>query len=156
MEKNTSPRRPKILILATLSGGYAGADAVGQMHVDYLSNTYIFPVRTPAMFPKEFYLNAFEQGIDSIIVMYSGTDCPYKGAPERSAQIINHTYQAMKERGIDVRRLRLVAICTVCTKPFVKEIRLMNELLEGIGYVKDEIAAYVGAPGKELSIGQNS
>lgn len=90
MEKNTSPRRPKILILATLSGGYAGAaDAVGQMHIDYLSNTYIFPVRTPAIFPKESYLNAFEQGIDSIIVMYSGTDCPYKEAPERTAQIIN-------------------------------------------------------------------
>jgi coenzyme F420-reducing hydrogenase delta subunit len=149
-------RHPKILILATLSGGYAGADAVGQMHIDYPSNTYILPVRTPAMFPKEFYLSAFEQGIDGIIVMYSGTDCPYKGAPERTAQIINHTYQAMKARGIDARRLRLAAICTVCTKPFVKETKLMNELLEGIGYVKDEIAAHAGAPGKESSIGQNS
>jgi hypothetical protein len=88
--------------------------------------------------------------------MYSGTDCPYKGAPERTAQIINHTYQAMKARGIDARRLRLAAICTVCTKPFVKETKLMNELLEGIGYVKDEIAAHAGAPGKESSIGQNS
>jgi F420-non-reducing hydrogenase iron-sulfur subunit len=156
MENSTTPRRPKILILATLSGGYAGADAVGQMHIDYPSNTYILPVRTPAMFPKDFYLNAFERGIDGIIVMYSGTDCPYKGAPERTGQIINHTYQAMKERGIDSRRLRLVAICTVCTKPFVKEAELMDQLLEGIGYVKDEIAAHVGAPGKELSIGQNS
>lgn len=156
MENSTPPRRPKILILATLSGGYAGADAVGQMHIDYPSNTYILPVRTPAMFPKEFYLNAFERGIDGIIVMYSGTDCPFKGAPERTAQIINHTYQAMKELGIDSRRLRLVAICTVCTKPFVKEAELMDQLLEGIGYVKDEIAAHVGAPGKELSIGQDS
>jgi F420-non-reducing hydrogenase iron-sulfur subunit len=143
MEKSTASRRPKILILATLSGGYAGADAVGQMHTDYPSNTYILPVRTPAMFPKEFYLNAFEGGIDGIIIMYSGTDCPYKGAPERTAQIINHTYQAMKERGIDDRRLRLAAICTVCTKPFIRETKLMNELLEGIGYVKDEIAARV-------------
>jgi coenzyme F420-reducing hydrogenase delta subunit len=142
MEKSTAARRPKILILATLSGGYAGADAVGQLHVDYPSNTYIFPVRTPAMFPEEFYLRAFEQGIDGIIVMYSGADCPYKGAPERTAQIINHTYQVMQERGIDARRLRLAAICTVCTKPFLKEANQMNELLQGIGFVKGEIATH--------------
>jgi len=140
MEKITATRRPKILILATLSGGYAGADAVGQLHVDYPSNTYIFPVRTPAMFPEEFYLRTFEQGIDGIIVMYSGADCPYKGAPDRTAQIVNQTYQAMQERGIDTRRLRLAAICTVCTRPFLKETNQMNELLQGIGFVKDEIA----------------
>jgi F420-non-reducing hydrogenase iron-sulfur subunit len=140
MEKSTAASRPKILILATLSGGYAGADAVGQLHVDYPSNTYIFPVRTPAMFPEGFYLRAFERGIDGIIVMYSGADCPYRGAPERTAQIINRTYQVMSERGIDTRRLRLAAICTVCTKPFLKETNQMNELLQGIGFVKDEIA----------------
>jgi len=153
MDISSTSRRPKILILATLSGGYAGADAVGQLHLDYPSNTYILPVRTPAMFPKEFYLRAFEQGMDGIIIMYSGTDCPYKGAPERTAEIIGHTYEDMKMRGIDVRRLRLASICTVCAKPFVKETKMMNELLEGIGFVKDEIASHVGAPGKELSVG---
>ena len=155
MEKNISNnRRTKILILATLSGGYAGADAVGQMHIDYPSNTYILPVRTPAMFPKEFYIRAFEQGIDGIIIMYSGTDCPYKGAAERTAEIINETYEAMKEHGIDHRRLRLAAICTVCTKPFIRETTLMNQLLEGIGYIKDEIKAYSHVPGKEPSFGK--
>lgn len=156
MEKSTATRRTKILILATLSGGYAGADAVGQLHIDYPTNTYILPVRTPAMFPKEFYLRTFEKGIDGIIVMYSGTDCPYKGAPERTAKIINHTYEAMKEHGIDTRRLRLAAICTVCTKPFVRETKLMHDLLEGIGFVEDEIAAHAGAAGKEQDIGQNA
>jgi hypothetical protein len=37
--------------------------------------------------------------------------------------------------------MKLAAICTVCTKPFQKEVRLMNEVLEEIGYVKDEINA---------------
>jgi len=131
--------KPKILILATLSGGYAGADAVGQLHTDYATNTYILPVLCPSMFPPEFYLRSYEQGIDGIIVMYSGTDSPYKGGPERTAVLINQTYPLMKERGIDTRRMKLAAICTVCTKPFQKESRLMNEVLEEIGYVKDEI-----------------
>ena len=99
-----SDAKTKILILATLSGGYAGADSVGQLHTDYASNTYVLPVLSPAMFAESFYLDAFERGIDAIIVMYSGTDCPYKGAAERTAKIINQTYILMKERGIDTRR----------------------------------------------------
>ena len=134
--------KPKILILATLSGGYAGADSVGQLHAHYPTNTYILPVICPCMFPEEFYLQSFARGIDGIIVMYSGTDSPYKGGPERAAALINQTYPLMKERGIDTRRLKLAAICTVCTKPFLKNIDEMEQLLQEIGYVKDEIAAH--------------
>jgi F420-non-reducing hydrogenase iron-sulfur subunit len=132
---------PRILILATLSGGYAGADSVGQLHADYSTNVHVLPVVCPAMFPKEFYLRSFEKGIDAICVMYSGTDCPYKGGAERTAEIINTVYPIMKERGIDTRRLRLLAICTVCTKPFLKEVNQTQELLQEIGPVKKELAA---------------
>jgi len=134
--------KPKILILATLSGGYAGADAVGQLHAHYPTNTYVLPVICPCMFPEEFYLQSFERGIDGIIVMYSGTDSPYKGGSERAAALINQTYPLMKERGIDTRRLKLAAICTVCTKPFLKNVEEMDRLLQEIGYVKNEIATH--------------
>lgn len=132
---------PKILILATLSGGYAGADSVGQLHTDYASNVFILPTVCPAMFPEEFYLRTFAKGFDAILVMYSGTDCPYKGGAERTAEIVNRVYPMMKERGIDPRRLRLTAICTVCTKPFLKEVSQMNNLLREIGPVRGELAA---------------
>lgn len=132
---------PRILVLATLSGGYAGADSVGQIHADYSTNVHVLPVVCPAMFPKEFYIRTFEKGIDAISVMYSGTDCPYKGGAERTAEIINTVYPIMKERGIDTRRLRLLAICTVCTKPFLKEVNQMEALLQEIGPVKNELAA---------------
>lgn len=141
-----SKGRHKILILATLSGGYAGADSVGQLHANYASNTYILPVVCPSMFSEDFYLRAFERGIDMVLVMYSGTDCPFIGGAERTAQIINKTYPLMKERGLDTRRLRLVAICTVCTSPFLKEVRNANELLEEIGPVLDELHSAQAAP----------
>jgi len=125
----------KILILATLSGGYRGADAAGQAHLEYAPNAYILPVLSAAMFPETFYLRAFEHGFDGIIVMYSGTDCPYKGAAERTAEIVNGTYERLKERGLDPRRLRLTAICTVCVRPFLEEITKMNDLLGELGPV---------------------
>ncbi len=139
MESRAKNGKPKILILGTVSGGYRGADSVGQLHWDYPANTYILPVICPSMFPEDFYLKAFERGIDAIIVMFSGTDCPYKGGAERTAEIINRTYQRMKERGIDTRRLRLVAICTVCTAAFYREVNQMVKLLEEIGPVKAEL-----------------
>jgi F420-non-reducing hydrogenase iron-sulfur subunit len=137
----TQAPKPKILILATLSGGYRGADATGQSHLEYAPNTYILPVMTTAMFPAQFYLNAFERGIDGIIVMYSGTDSPYKGESERTAEIINQTYKLLKERDVDTRRLRLAAICTVCVRPFLNEIQNMSSLLEEIGPVHHPLPA---------------
>lgn len=134
---------PKILILATLSGGYAGADSVGQGHFDYAPNVYILPVVCPAMFPEDFYLSTFQKGIDAILVMYSGTDCPYKGGAERTAEIINQVYPKMKEQGLNPRRLRLTAICTVCVRPFLNEVTQMNDLLREIGPVQAELAASI-------------
>lgn len=140
MPSNEIERKPKILILATLAGGYAGADSAGQVFAEYPANTYILPVRCPVMFPPEFFVRAFEKGIDGIILMYSGTDSPYKVEAEGTAELIKRTYTLMKDRGIDIRRLRLTAICTVCVKPFLKEVKLMEELLDGIGFIKDELS----------------
>ncbi len=124
---------PKILILATLSGGYRGADSAGQAHLEYPPNTYILPVMSAAMFPASFYMDAFERGIDGIIVMYSGTDSPYKGAPERTAVLVNEAYELMKARNLNLQRLRLTAICTVCARPFIEEITKMEQLLDKLG-----------------------
>lgn len=145
MPSNMQTKKPKILILATLAGGYAGADATGQSHMDYPANTYILPIMCPVMFPPEFFIRAFERGIDAIIIMYSGTDSPYRVEADGTADLVNRTYALMKEHGIDIRRLRLAAICTVCVKPFLKEVNQMNELLKGIGFVKDEITAPIAA-----------
>jgi coenzyme F420-reducing hydrogenase delta subunit len=145
MPSNLQAKQPKILVLATLAGGYAGADSTGQVHADYPANTYVLPVMCPCMFPPEFFVRAFERGIDGIIIMYSGTDSPYKVEADGTADLVNRTYALMKTRKIDIRRLRLAAICTVCVKPYLKEINQMSELLKGIGFVRDEIAAPVAA-----------
>jgi len=71
MTTNQKAKQPKILILATLAGGYAGADSTGQVHLNYPANTYILPIMCPVMFPPEFFVRAFERGIDAIMILYS-------------------------------------------------------------------------------------
>jgi coenzyme F420-reducing hydrogenase delta subunit len=123
----------KILILATESCAYPGANSVGQGHTGYPANTYILRVRAPALFPEKFYMDCFEKGIAGIIIMSCGEECPYEGAYHALAKRIDKVFQMMKARGLDLRRLRLTAICTVCNRAFLKEVNQMNELVQTLG-----------------------
>lgn len=125
--------RTKVLILASAHCAYLGADTVGQQHLEYPSNYYIVRVPAPVIVPEYLYMRAFDVGFDGIIVATCGTDCPYPGAYEQTAQRVDRVYQMMKERGMDTRRLRLTAVCSVCAHAFLKEIEQMEQVLEEIG-----------------------
>jgi F420-non-reducing hydrogenase iron-sulfur subunit len=123
----------KILIMATESCAYPGANAVGQSHSTYPANTYILRVRSPVLFPETFYMDCFKKGISGIIIMSCGEECPYDKAYHALAKRIDRVYQLMKSNGLDTRRLRLTAICTVCIRAFLKEVNLMNDLVRELG-----------------------
>ena len=127
-----------ILILATEDCSYPGANSVGQAHQNYPDNTYIIRTPTPALFPERFYLDCFEKGIGGIIIMSCGVECPYEGAYPALAKRVDKIYALMKERGLDIRRLRLTAICTVCNRAFINEVNQMSQ-----------VVAELGAPGSE-------
>lgn len=67
-----SGNQDKILILATETCAYPGADSTGQAHSNYPANTYILRVRAPVLFPDSFYLDCFQKGISGIIIMSCG------------------------------------------------------------------------------------
>jgi coenzyme F420-reducing hydrogenase delta subunit len=132
-EPATRPTR--MLVIATLLCSYPGIDATGQAHMEYPPNTFVIPTPDPVMFPESFYLYCFERGIDAILIASCGTDSPYKGTFEQLARQVDRLYARMKELDIDIRRLKLTAICSVCTKAFVKEVAEMEAVLEQLGPV---------------------
>ncbi len=123
----------KILILATESCAYPGADSVGQAHSPYPANTYILRVRAPVLFPESFYIDCFKKGISGIIIMSCGEECPYEGAYKALAKRLDAVFAKMKAMEIDLRRLRLTAICTVCNRAFLKEVNQMDQLVRELG-----------------------
>ncbi|WP_022665617.1 hydrogenase iron-sulfur subunit [Desulfospira joergensenii] len=123
----------KILILATETCAYPGADSVGQAHTSYPANTYILRVRAPVLFPESFYIDCFRKGISGIIIMSCGEECPYEGAYKALATRLNSVYRKMKELKLDLKRLRLTAICTVCNRAFLNEVNQMNQLVGELG-----------------------
>ncbi len=129
----TDSKEGKILILATESCAYPGANSVGQAHSTYPANTYILRVRAPVLFPEQFYIDCFRKGISGIIVMSCGEECPYEGAYHAFAKRIDNVFALMKKYDLDLKRLRLTAICTVCNRPFLKEVNDMNNLIRELG-----------------------
>ena len=129
----STPNDGKILILATESCAYPGANSVGQAHSNYPANTYIMRVRAPVLFPEHFYIDCFRKGISGIIIMSCGEECPYDGAYHALAKRIDQVYPLMKAREIDMRRLRLTAICTVCNRAFLKQVNDMHALVQELG-----------------------
>lgn len=129
MSEKAGRKRPKILVLATKACAYPAADYVGQIHAAYPSNVFIVRVPAPVMFPESFYLHAFDKGIDGIIVMACGHECPYEGVYDRLTKRVGVVHARMKELGMDTQRLKLCSICTVCSRPFLKEVTQMNDHL---------------------------
>ena len=142
VQPGTRPTR--MLVIATLLCSYPGIDATGQAHMEYPPNTYVMPTPDPVMFPESFYLYCFEQGIDAIVIASCGTDSPYEGSFEQLARQVDRTYVLMKERGLDIRRLKLTAICSVCTKAFIKEVADMEAVLDDLGPVAPLAPAAAG------------
>jgi len=127
--------QPTLLVLASVACAYPGADAVGKAHLEYPANVNIFRVPSPVLFPEDFYLRCFARGVDGILVASCGTDCPYEGVYARLSRRIDRLVTRLKEGGLEIDRLRLTAICTVCTKAFLKEVTQMNDKLTKLGPV---------------------
>ena len=133
MSPQVKKQENKILILATETCAYPGADSVGQSHATYPANTYILRVKAPVLFPESFYIDCFRKGISGIIVMSCGEECPYEGAYKALAKRLDAVYKKMKAMEIDLKRLRLTAICTVCNRAFLKEVNQMDKLVRELG-----------------------
>ena len=133
MSPQAKKQENKILILATETCAYPGADSVGQAHSTYPANTYILRVRAPVLFPESFYFDCFKKGISGIIIMSCGEECPYEGAYKALAKRLDSVYKNMKAMELDLRRLRLTAICTVCNRAFLNEINQMDKLVRELG-----------------------
>ena len=73
------------------------------------------------------------RNISGIIIMSCGEECPYEGAYKAMAKRLDKVYVMMKEQDLDIRRLRLTAICTVCNRSFLNEVNLMNEVVKELG-----------------------
>ena len=125
-------RKPsaKILVFSTEKISDPAIDMAGLLKLHYPSTVYTITVPCSCGIKPSWILYAYEKGFDGVFIAADGSDCVYgETCTEKTGNLVAKTHEMMKAQNIDPARLRMAAICSVCSEPFAKQIRSFNEYL---------------------------
>ncbi len=126
----TGKELPKILVFSTEKISDPAIDMAGLLKLHYPPRVYTIPIPCSSAVKPRWILKAFEQGFDGVFIAADGTDCPYgESCTEKTGDIIRRTQEMLKEKGIEPAKLRMAAICSVCSEAFVKHMKTFTEYL---------------------------
>ena len=121
---------PKILVFSTEKISDPAIDMAGLLKLHYPPKVYTIPIPCSSAVKPRWILNAFEKGFDGVFIAADGTDCPYgESCIEKTSDIIANTQKMLKDKGIEPAKLRMAAICSVCSEAFVKHMKSFSEYL---------------------------
>jgi len=120
----------KILVFSTEKISDPAIDMAGLLKLHYPPTVYTISIPCSSGVKSRWILHAFEKGFDGVFIAADGSDCPYgESCTEKTGKIIGRTHELMKARNIEPVRLRMAAICSVCSESFVKQMKSFNEYL---------------------------
>jgi F420-non-reducing hydrogenase iron-sulfur subunit len=125
---------PRILVFSTNNISDPGIDLAGSSHMHYSPGVKVIGLPCTSGIRPSWILHALETGFDGVFVASDGDECAYlPDCGKRSSRIVGDAQALMRERGIDPQRLRLAAICSVCSEPFTKHVQQFSSALAGFG-----------------------
>ncbi|MEA5006225.1 MAG: hydrogenase iron-sulfur subunit [Rikenellaceae bacterium] len=120
----------KILVFSTEKISDPAIDMAGLLKLHYPPQVYTIAVPCSSGVKPRWILKALEKGFDGVFIAADGSDCSYgETCTEKTGAIVSKTHNIMKEMGMDPARLKMAALCSVCSESFVKQIRSFNEYL---------------------------
>jgi len=115
---------PKILVFSTEKISDPAIDLAGLLKKHYPPTVYTINVPCSSAIKSRWILHAFDKGFDGVFIAADGTDCSFsETCTERTGEVVQRTHELMKEKGIDPAKLKMAAICSVCSEPFVKHMK---------------------------------
>ncbi len=121
---------PKILVFSTEKISDPAIDLAGLLKKHYPATVYTVIVPCSSAIKPRWILHAYEKGFAGVFIAADGTDCSYSDTcSQKTAKIVEKTHSLMKEKNIDPARLKMAAICSVCTDPFVKHMKTFTKYL---------------------------
>ena len=120
----------KILVFSTEKISDPAIDMAGLLKLHYPPTVYTISIPCSSGVKSRWILHAFEKGFDGVFIAADGSDCPYgESCTEKTGKIVSRTHELMKQKNIEPARLRMAAICSVCSESFVKQMKSFNEYL---------------------------
>ena len=129
MEGNLS-KAPRILVFSTEKISDPAIDMAGLLKLHYPPTVYTISVPCSSAIKPRWILHALDQGFDGVFIAADGTDCPYgESCTDKTGQLVKDTMDMLKSQGKDPARLKMAAICSVCSEAFVKHVKTFSEYL---------------------------
>ena len=120
-----------ILVFSTEKISDPAIDLAGLLKQHYPPEVDNISVPCSSGIKPKWIMHAFERGFDGVFIAADGTDCPFgETCAEKTADIVFRTHELMKEKGMDTARLRMAAICSVCSQAFVKLVKDLADYLD--------------------------
>lgn len=130
MEAEKVNNNPKILVFSTEKISDPAIDMAGLLKLHYPPTVYSITVPCSSGIKPKWILHALEQGFDGVFIAADGTDCPYgESCVDKTGELVGVTQEILKEKGMDPARLKMAAICSVCSEPFVKHVKSFTKYL---------------------------
>jgi F420-non-reducing hydrogenase iron-sulfur subunit len=131
---STNDFEPTIVAFCCHYCAYSAADLAGSMRLQYPANLRI--IRTPCTgrLEVEYFMKAFENGADGVIV--AGCEegsCHFKEGNLIAKRRVNYTRKLLEESGLEVERLRMVNVSAANAPLFVQMANDMVELVKKFG-----------------------
>ena len=124
-------KKPKILIFTTNLISDPAVDQTGLLHKHYSPSTSIIRVPCSSMVRADYVLLALQSGFDGVFITADGGDCPFtEKCPEKTSDRIQEAIELLESHDIDVNRLKMAAICSVCVEPFLNHVKTFTEKLQ--------------------------
>jgi F420-non-reducing hydrogenase iron-sulfur subunit len=121
---NFQAETPKILVFSTEKISDPAIDMAGLLKMHYPPTVYTISVPCSSSIKPRWIIHAFEKGFDGVFIAADGSDCPYgESCTEKTGAIVAKTHELMKTKHIEPTRLRMAALCSVCSEAFVKQMK---------------------------------
>jgi coenzyme F420-reducing hydrogenase delta subunit len=131
--------QPKILVFSTDKISDPGIDQAGLRKIHYSPSVYVISMPCSSGIKPRWIMHAYEQGFDGVFIAADGHECSYSAScPDRTNDLINATQTMMREKGINAKRIRMAAICSVCAEPFASHMDNFSRILGEIGSIEAE------------------
>jgi coenzyme F420-reducing hydrogenase delta subunit len=130
---NTEKLPPKILVFSTDLISDPGIDQAGLKKIHYAPYVYVISLPCSSGIKPKWILHALESGFDGVFIAADGHECSYSSrCADHTNTIVETSQVLMKEKGINPKRVRMAALCSVCAEPFMNHMQNYAKILEGI------------------------
>ena len=125
---------PKILVFSTENVSDPGIDLAGRNKMHYSPSIYVITLPCSSGIRPAWILHALRSGFDGVFIAADGSDCALvPDCTARTARVVSEAQELLRRHEFDPARVKMAALCSVCSEPFQKYMKQFGTALGKLG-----------------------